>query len=208
MEKLYIMDNRGRETVAYKVRYLSFNGNNYFVYTLNEIDIDGYVKLYLKRIVENGEVEISPNEWETIKASIPVIVKEIKNNDIKSFRDLSMRNVNEIMDGYAKVFKLKKDIVELITYEEAAIDEIPKFEVNDDEVVVKPMQEAVEHENESVAPTTHINQVDLRITKLNEEIGKYKELCINLKRQNEALREELNKSNNKLARLKEIMKDI
>lgn len=208
MEKLYIMDNRGRETVAYKVRYLSFNGNNYFVYTLNEIDLDGYVKLYLKRIVENGEVEISPNEWETIKASIPVIVKEIKNNDIKSFRDLSMRNVNEIMDGYAKVFKLKKDIVELITYEEAAIDEIPKFEVNDDEVVVKPMQEAVEHENESVAPTTHINQVDLRITKLNEEIGKYKELCINLKRQNEALREELNKSNNKLARLKEIMKDI
>lgn len=208
MEKVYIMDNRGRETVAYKVRHLNFNGNNYFVYTLNEIDADGYVKLYLKRIVDNGEVEISSNEWETIKASIPVIVKEIKNNDIKSFRDLSMRGINEIMDGYAKVFKLKKDIVELITYEEVVIDEIPKFEVNDDEVVVKPIQEVVERENTPVVPTIPQNQVDVRITKLNEEIGKYKELCINLKRQNEALREELNKSNNKLARLKEIMKDI
>lgn len=202
------MDNRGRETVGYKVRYLNFNGNNYFVYTLNEIDPDGYVKLYLKKIIENGEVEIIPQEWETIKASIPVIVKEIKNNDIKSFRDLSMRSVNEIMDGYAKVFKLKKDIVELITYEEAAIDEIPKFEVNDDEVVVKPMQEVVEQPSTPVIPTMPVDQANLRITKLNEEIGKYKELCINLKRQNEALREELNKSNNKLARLKEIMKDI
>ena len=208
MEKVYIMDNRGRETVGYKVRYLNFNGNNYFVYTLNEIDPDGYVKLYLKKIIENGEVEIIPQEWETIKASIPVIVKEIKNNDIKSFRDLSMRSVNEIMDGYAKVFKLKKDIVELITYEEAAIDEIPKFEVNDDEVVVKPMQEVVEQPSTPVIPTMPVDQANLRITKLNEEIGKYKELCINLKRQNEALREELNKSNNKLARLKEIMKDI
>ena len=203
------MDNRGRETVAYKVRYLSFNGNNYFVYTLNEIDIDGYVKLYLKRIVENGEVEISPNEWETIKASIPVIVKEIKNNDIKSFRDLSMRQINEIMDGYAKVFKLKKDVVELITYEEeTVIDEIPKFEVNDDEVVVKPVQEVVEPEPTPQIPAIPVDQLNLRITKLNEEIGKYRELCINLKRQNEALREELNKSNSKLARLKEIMKDI
>lgn len=208
MEKVYIMDNRGRETVAYKVRYLNFNGNNYFIYTLNEIDADGYVKLYLKKIIENGEVEISLNEWDSIKASIPIIVKEIKNNDIKSFRNLSMRQINEIMDGFSKVFKLKKDIVELITYEEPVVDEIPKFEVNDDEVVVKPTQVDIPNQNVPVFQSIPANQVDLRITKLNEEIGKYKELCINLKRQNEALREELNKNNNKLARLKEIMKDI
>lgn len=208
MEKVYIMDSHGRETVAYKVRYLNFNGNNYFVYTLDEIDTDGYVKLYLKKIVDNGEVEISSNEWEAIKAAIPVIVKEIKNNDIKSFKDLSMKQINEVMDGYSKVFKLKKDIVELITFEETTIDEIPKFEVSDDEVVVKQEQENVQKQDAPAISTMPINQVDIRIAKLNEEIGKYKELCINLKRQNEALREELNKNNNKLARLKEIMKDI
>ena len=93
------MDNRGMEKEAYKVRYINFENNNYFIYTFNEIDSEGYVKLYLKKINNGEDTGLTALEWEGIKASIPLIVKEIKNNNISSFKDLSMKNSKEIMDG-------------------------------------------------------------------------------------------------------------
>lgn len=209
MEKIYVMDNRGMEKEAYKVRFISFNGNDYFIYTLNEIDSEGYVKLYLKKISNGEEISLTAPEWEKIKTSIPLIVKEIKNNDISSFKDLSMRHITEIMDGNSKVFKLKKNIVELITYEEPETlgDDIPKFEMNDDgdslvefkETELKPLK------NDEVL---ELEQYKEKIKSIELELTKYKEFCVALKKQNEVLKVELSKSNGKLSRLKSLLKDI
>lgn len=201
------MDNRGMETEAYKVRYINFNGNNYFIYTLNEIDNDGYVKLYLKKINGNEEEEISVLEWDEVKNSIPKIVKEIRDENITSFKDLSMRNINEIMDGGYKVFKLKNNIVELITYIEPISEDVPKFEMNDEED-----DEIVRLEEDTPVIEEEVEEeIDLSQEKINAlelEITKLKEYCIGLKKQNDVLRSELNKSNTKLARLKSLLKDI
>lgn len=207
MEKLYVMDNRGMEKEAYKVRYINFENNNYFIYTFNEIDSEGYVKLYLKKINNGEDTGLTALEWEGIKASIPLIVKEIKNNNISSFKDLSMKNIKEIMDGNSKVFKLKKNIVELITYEEPVTDDIPKFEMNEsDDSLVEFKEESPKFDEKDEISV--INQYQEKIKQLELELVKYKEFCVNLKKQNEVLKLELSKSNNKLSRLKSLLKDI
>ena len=184
MEKLYVMDNRGMEKEAYKVRYINFENNNYFIYTLNEIDSEGYVKLYLKKINNGEDTGLTALEWEGIKASIPLIVKEIKNNNISSFKDLSMKNIKEIMDGNSKVFKLKKNIVELITYEEPVTDDIPKFEMNEsDDSLVEFKEESPKFDEKDEISV--INQNQEKIKQLELELVKYKEFCVNLKKQNE-----------------------
>lgn len=201
------MDNRGMEKEAYKVRYINFDNNNYFIYTLNEIDSEGYVKLYLKKINNGEDSGLTALEWERIKASIPLIVKEIKNNSISSFKDLSMKSIKEIMDGNSKVFKLKKNIVELITYEEPISDDIPKFEMNDSEDSLVEFKDETSKFDEKDEISLD-NQYKEKINLLELELVKYKEFCTNLKKQNEVLKLELSKSNNKLSRLKSLLKDI
>lgn len=207
MEKIYVMDNRGMETEAYKVRFINFEGNNYFIYTLNEIDSEGYVKLYLKKFNDGEEADLTTPEWEKIKASIPLIVKEIKNDNITSFRNLSMKKINEIMEGNSKVFKLRKNIVELITYEEPESDDVPKFEVNDSEDSIVDFKEDIPKFEERLE-MSELEQYKERVNQLDFELNKYKEFCVNLKKQNEVLKLELNKSNSKLTRLKSLLKDI
>jgi len=134
MEKVYVMDNRGRETEAFKVRYFNYGENDYFIYTLGEIDKDEYVKLYLKMLKNGEEQFISENEWLEIRGMIQKVVKEIKNGSISSFKDLNMSNLNEIMETDTRVFKLKKNIVEQIIYEE------PRVEIKE-EVVIEEKNE-------------------------------------------------------------------
>ena len=54
----------------------------------------------------------------------------------------------------------------------------------------------------------HVRTGDEKIKQLELELVKYKEFCVNLKKQNEILKLELSKSNNKLSRLKSLLKDI
>ena len=108
MEKVYVMDNRGHETEAFKIRYFNYEDANYFIYTLGEIDKDEYVKLYLKKIRNGEEQFISEDDWAHIKEIIQKVVKEIKSGRVTSFRDLNMSSLNEIMETDTRIFKFKK----------------------------------------------------------------------------------------------------
>lgn len=114
MGKVYVMDNRGREKQATKVRYFKYNDNNYFVYTLNEIDEDGYIKLYIKKIVNGEDREIEDTVWDSVKAIIQEVFREIKAGTHYSYEDLNIDEVNEIMESGAKIFRLRKDVVDEI----------------------------------------------------------------------------------------------
>ena len=76
MDKVYVMDNRGREKEATKVRYFKYNDNCYFVYTLNELDNEGYVKLYIKKIVGDEDRSITDEEWPTVKSIVQEVFRD------------------------------------------------------------------------------------------------------------------------------------
>lgn len=167
MEKVYVMDNRGRETEAFKIRYFNYGEYDYFIYTLGEIDKDEYVKLYLKMLKDGEEQSISENEWLEIRNIIQKVVKEIKSKNITSFKDLNMSNLNEIMEADTRVFKLKKNIVEQIIYEE------PKLEIKEESIIDEKNSEEqikVENKEEKIADSFIENIEDSIKNTFNDEM--------------------------------------
>lgn len=106
---------RNGEVEGTKIRYINYENNNYFIYSLNEQDNEGYEKLYINKITSNEEETIDDEEWNMLKKVIPTIVKEIKSNYITIFKDLDIQKIEEINSIYAHTFRLKIDIVKLIT---------------------------------------------------------------------------------------------
>lgn len=230
MEKVYVMDNRGHETEAFKIRYFNYEDANYFIYTLGEIDKDEYVKLYLKKIRNGEEQFISEEDWKHIKEIIQEVVKEIKSGRIVSFRDLSMSSLNEIMETDTRIFKLKKSIVEEIIYEE------PRVEIRD-EIIENPMKDDDEggssfignigssmkttfvdefprlrNEVPRVKTTPPINtggsEYREKNTMLQKEVEEYKVITYKLKEENNILRKKLVEYREKLEAIKAMSRDI
>lgn len=114
MKKVYVMDNRGREKVADKIAYFKVEDKKYFIYTLNEVDSEGYLKLYIKQL-ENGEdVEILDIEWEHVRGIVQEVLRQMRDGVIETYEMLDFDDVTEVMESGARVFKLKQEIVEQI----------------------------------------------------------------------------------------------
>ncbi len=106
----------GEKLPAQKIRYFEYNNSQYLIYDLKEDNDDNYVKLYIVKLDGNIEQVIDDDEWNILKDMIQDIVKEIKSNNIKSFKDLTGSKIDEIDSNYARPFKLKKDLVDIMTY--------------------------------------------------------------------------------------------
>ena len=114
MKKVYVMDNRGREKVADKIAYFKIEDKKYFIYTLNEVDSEGYLKLYIKQF-ENGEdIEILDIEWEHVKGLVQEVLRQMRDGVINTYELLDFDDVTEVMENGARVFKLKQEIVDQI----------------------------------------------------------------------------------------------
>lgn len=229
MEKVYVMDNRGHETEAFKIRYFNYEDANYFIYTLGEIDKDEYVKLYLKKIRNGEEQFISKDDWEHIKIIIEKVVKEIKSGRVTSFRDLNMSSLNEIMETDTRIFKLKKSVVEEIIYEE------PRVEIRE-EIIEDPIREEKSRDSfiESIGSSikknyaedfSHFRKEDAGVKSvrmsspvgseyrdksamLQKELEEYKVITFKLKEENNILRKKLVEYREKLESIKSISSDI
>ena len=100
------------------IRYIEMNKEKYIIYTLKEIDDEGYEKLYINKYVDNEEDLISDINWDELKKEIPNIVKQIRNQDITSFKDLNLSEVEKVNLNYSRPFKLKVNVVDSIKKEE------------------------------------------------------------------------------------------
>ncbi len=218
MEKVYVMDNRGRETEAFKIRYFSYEGMEYFIYTLGEIDKDEYVKLYLKELKGSEEQIITEEEWIKIKSIIQKVVKEIKSGNITSFKDLNMSNINEIMENDTRVFKLKKEIVEQIIYNEQPV-EIKEEPIIITEQEEKPFLSDLEdsikttfsEEDQKIKPIivgTVTNEYKEKYEQLKQDMESYKVIIYKLKEENTILKKKLVEYHTSIEKLKKIMEDI
>jgi FtsZ-binding cell division protein ZapB len=231
MEKVYVMDNRGHETEAFKIRYFNYENANYFIYTLGEIDKDEYVKLYLKKLKNGEEQFISEDDWLKIKSIIQKVVKEIKSGKIVSFRDLNMSSINEIMETDTRIFKLKKSIVEEIIYEEPRVEikeEIveptPTKNKEDVDPFIENIEDSIKNsfgndfnlpkkENTKIKPITvgnvvNTNEYREKNISLSKELEEYKVITYKLKEENNILKKKLIEYREKLETIQSIMKDI
>lgn len=114
MGKVMVMSNN-QELIAKKIRYFDYKNKEYFIYTLDERDQDDYVKVYINKLFNDLEYTIDDIEWDDLKTIIPTIVKQIKANCITVFNDLDINKVKKVDLSNSRVFKLKQNIVDIIT---------------------------------------------------------------------------------------------
>lgn len=216
--------SRNEKIIGEKIRYINYKEYNYFIYTLNEIDEDGYQKLYMNKLSNGEEDIISELEWEELKLVIPSIVKQIKTNNITDFEDLEISEIQTINLDYSKPFKLKNSIVDSIKKEEHinkmdeelqglmdgiekkkvdSFDELDQF-LNNYEEELNAYEEELNKIELPIRPDSEINYKentnDLII--LKQELENERQEKQDLQKQNEELQSELNKYKEKLERIK------
>ena len=101
------------------IRYYNNGNGSYLIYTLNEKDANGYIKLYVAKIIENSgkyniETIIDENEWNTVKDNIKQIINENRTNGKVSFTDLNPDVLNNTIITESKAFKLLEDLVKVL----------------------------------------------------------------------------------------------
>lgn len=176
MNKISIKDVNNQIIDATLVRFFKYKNTNYLIYTFNDIDEKGFVKLYLVKIMKQFNEWIAKTikdeeEWKRMQLIVKNILKEIKNDNIESFIDLNISDIQNIKIKEARYFKLDKKLMQMLS--------VDKSTENIDDIKLEQLPNM-----EDIAPVK---------IKMNEEISEenidYKALYMELKKDNDELNE-------------------
>lgn len=143
------MDNinlkiNGKNTKVNVVRYFLSNEQRYLIYTLEEKDDAGYIKLYVSKMEYNPLRAVSitdEEEWAKIKDLIKTTIKENQKKASLSIIDLNYSDIEGIEVEDSKIFKLLDNMVEILAsnkklfedYSDVVLDNEVKEDSSNDE---------------------------------------------------------------------------
>lgn len=152
MKDIIITNANGEQINISMVRFFRLNGIEYLIFSLNEIDEGGYVKLYVSKIVENiGKTIEDDVEWNLVKDTIKTIIKSNKDNLPLPITDLDTTKINNLKIVDQKIFKLNDSLLQLLTAnknEEVSV--VDNQQINLQENVVNKTLEEVTFEPNNV----------------------------------------------------------
>ena len=115
MDKITISNLQGESGLVNVVRYFKNNGQEYLIYSLNEVDEAGYTRLYVAKVNGvNGNYNaetLNDNEWNEVKNLVKVIVKANKEGMPVPVQDMNPSKINNLILKDKKVFKLNAPLV-------------------------------------------------------------------------------------------------
>ena len=161
MNNINILINNENKTVQV-VRYFENQDSRYLIYSLNEKDEQGYIKLYAVKVVESdgvliGAGIIDDNEWMNVKNIIKVIVKENKEGKPVSVRDLDVSKLVGFPINDGRIFKLGVELANMLSANQVV------YEERSDSNLVIPTEEVstIPTEEVSTIPTEEIKPVEM-----------------------------------------------
>ncbi len=119
MDTIVLYNQNGQKFDVDVIRYFKNDGKRYLIFSMDEIDGNGYIQLYVSRIEDFGGKYnmlniIDDDEWDSFKKAIHVIVNNnrdgIPNNTDLDFNPLDGTVINQF-----RIFKLKKDVAEQLS---------------------------------------------------------------------------------------------
>ena len=149
MDNINVQNGQGKTININVVRYFRLNGSEYLIFSLNEVDEGGYVKLYICKVVDNKASAITDDvEWNLIKDTIKTIIKSNKDNLPLPIVDINSQKLSGIQIIDQKVFKLGETFINLLGANK-------KIEVDVIDQTVQPI--------ESIAPDQSTQQFDTSV---------------------------------------------
>lgn len=152
------------------IRYFEAENNQYLLYSLNEIDEVGYVKLYASKILENSAISIEDEqEWSFVKEVIKEIVRNNRDGVDPEINDLDENNLDNVLVEDSRVFKLQGNLVNLLMENKKVVSnfvsESFEEEIDNDVLMV---------DNEEIEEPSEVNY-SLESEEVNEEIPEVEE---------------------------------
>ena len=157
------------------VRYFISNGTKYLIYSLNEVDESGYIKLYASKIHGSKAVIIADElEWDEVKQVIKEVVRNNRSGNEIDIIDLPEEELEDVVLQDTRVFKLQGNLVNWLSENKR----VPKHE---EPIVDEIIDETVDYEvmyNEQLAKNSELQN---EIAELNVTIEKYKSILDSVK---------------------------
>lgn len=182
MKKINILVNNVLKEVN-AIKNFKIDNNKYFIYSLDEIDEEGYQILYVVKVVSSdnillGSGMLEATEWSKFVESIKEIIKCNKEGKPINIENLNVDNLEKLTINEGRPFKLKKELVEELNKDlnnkEAYDDLIPKEELISQVNTVDQLEQKEEKDYQKLYEEERI---------FNEE----------LKTENEKLKQKLNR---------------
>lgn len=119
MSKLNVILPTGEKVDAEIVRYFDTYGKKYLVYTLNEKDEQGFVKLYVAKLngaprALVGEFIEDDNEWSVLKGEFKKIIGENGDSGHTTANDINPNELENVNVRGHRIIKLMESYVNLL----------------------------------------------------------------------------------------------
>lgn len=115
MYNVMLIDQNNANVTVEVIRFFKATTASYVIYSLNEKDESGFIKLYASKL--EGEKDLvkieSELEWNQVKDYIKVIVKEAKDG-LVTVSDLDYKKLNMMNMKSNRVFKLTIAVAEML----------------------------------------------------------------------------------------------
>ena len=139
MTKINVVVPTGENALVELVRYFDAYDKKYLVYTLNEKDEQGFVKLYVAKVTNTngviGEFIDDDNEWKLVKDEFKKIIGENSDSGKTSANDLNPNEINNINIKGHRVIKLMETYVNLLSANQKTfVSETPSMPTNNFEM--------------------------------------------------------------------------
>ena len=150
MDKITLYNQNGQKFDVDVIRYFNSNGNKYLIFGLNEIDVNGYIQLYLSKADElEGQLTLvtitDDNEWKEFQKALQRIVTNNRNN-IPNEGDLDFSSLNDMKVSSFRVFKLREEVAKILSANKNVQEEV-KLKVIEEEFVESPKTKVKEPTN-------------------------------------------------------------
>src|SRR5574344_129546 len=111
MDKITILNPHKDPFDVEVIRYFVMSDSEILLYTLNEVDADNNVRLYVTKIKDGITSDLTEQEWTYVKATIRNIVNENREGKELTVRDLDYNKLAGLVVEHLKVFKLAGDVL-------------------------------------------------------------------------------------------------
>ncbi len=172
MNRRNITNIQGNNLECEVIRYFEKNNNKYLIYSLNEMDEVGYVKLYASKIIDNhARIITDDDEWTFIKETIKDIVRNNRDGVSLDIIDLNENELNNIILEDNRIFKLQGNLVNLLMENKKVIETQIVDEIEENEDVL--IEDDYETLYKDMISKNEI--LENKINILEEELNTYKE---------------------------------
>ncbi len=153
MQKMSAFNQNNQPLEIEIIRYFKVNDKKYLIFTLEEKDEQGYIKVYVSKILGlNGTLAaydiIDETEWASVKDLIKKIIKANREGGALEIEDLSLERLNNIKINGQQVFKLIGNLIELLGSNISA-----KADDAEDMLPLAPKEEQISNEATSIVGT-------------------------------------------------------